>query len=358
MMLGNELSSLFVLSDVTNKRCSSYDPTGGNHDWMDFDPFETKTIATIKGSGVVRHIWCTYSAQDPVSGEERLDARSQIWLRAYWDDETQPSIVAPLGDFFCMGFGLSKKFHNAAFSCSPQNGRGMSCYFPMPFRTGAWFEIENRCEAHLNFYYHIDYEEYPTDRLPDHTGYFHAQYRHVLRTTPTAPICPGRLKTELANSPDHPSWYPKAWMAENKSGAENYVILEATGSGKYVGCNLNIYVHERQTSDWYGEGDDMIFLDGDVVPTIHGTGTEDYFNTAFCPTQEFESLYHGITRYSGDVAGFPYGGANCMYRLHIPDPIHFKRSIQVTIEHGHNNDQANEYTSTAYWYQTEPHQPF
>ncbi len=101
----------------------------------------------------------------------------------------------------------------------------------------------------------------------------------------------------------------------------------------------------------------MIFIDGDTMPTLHGTGTEDYFNTAWSPRQEFCTPYHGLPLYSG-TEEWPYAGKNSMYRYHIEDPVHFQKSIRVTIEHGHANNLSNDYSSTAYWYQTEPHAPF
>jgi hypothetical protein len=107
--------------------------------------------------------------------------------------------------------------------------------------------------------------------------------------------------------------------------------------------------------NWYGEGDDMIFIDGDVwPPSLHGTGTEDYFNTAFSPAVKFDSNYHGLT-----LPGGPnWSGKVSYYRFHIEDPIHFLKSIRVTIEHGHNNHRSDDFSSTAYWYQAEPHKPF
>ena len=185
------------------------------------------------------------------------------------------------------------------------------------------------------------------------------QWRRESNTSGWAPLEPGLLDREKAGVPREPAWYPKAWLTRNKDGKDNYVILEAYGKGKFVGCNLNIDVFERQANDWYGEGDDMIFIDGEPwPPSLHGTGTEDYFNTAFGPTQEFCAPYHGITLYSGGKAGFKYGGKNSLYRLHIRDPIYFASSVRVTIEHGHANKLSNDYSSTAYWYQTEPHRPF
>ena len=115
---------------------------------------------------------------------------------------------------------------------------------------------------------------------------------------------------------------------------------------------MNIDVFEKQQNDWYGEGDDMIWIDGELA--IRGTGTEDYFNTAFSPETTFNAPYHGLTVYQG-TPEWPWSGKNSMYRFHIEDPIHFRESIKVTIEHGHANDLSNDYSSTAYWYQTHPH---
>jgi hypothetical protein len=132
--------------------------------------------------------------------------------------------------------------------------------------------------------------------------------------------------------------------------------LEATGRGHYVGCVLNIH-NLRDTTEWnwYGEGDDMIFIDGEAwPPSLHGTGTEDYFNTAWCPTQTYHAPYHGITLPGGDN----WGGQISLYRFHIEDPVPFERSIRVSIEHGHANKRSDDYSSVAYWYQAEPHEPF
>jgi hypothetical protein len=136
------------------------------------------------------------------------------------------------------------------------------------------------------------------------------------------------------------------------------VILDGPGGGHYVGCNLNIHnlrSTQPEAFDWYGEGDDMIFVDGEPFPpSLHGTGTEDYFGTAWAPTQTYSSPYHGIT-----LGGGPnWSGKSSLYRFHVEDPVRFERSIRVTIEHGHANRRSDDYSSTAYWYQAEPHQPF
>lgn len=358
MHSGNSIDSLFVLKNCRSKRVSSYDKTGGNHDWVDIEPGENKTIATISGSGIIRHIWYTSWVGDENWIEEKFILRKLV-LRMYWDDEKTPSVEVPLGDFFGMGFGICKSYYSGAFSMSPENGKALNCFFPMPFKKNAVITIESNCDNHTNFYFNIDYEEYGNLPTNGDIGYFHATWHRENNTDGWAPREPGLLDREKANVPDEPKWFPAAWLTKNTDGKDNYIILEACGKGKYIGCNLNIDVFERQANDWYGEGDDMIFIDGEPWPSsIHGTGTEDYFNTAFCPTQEFCTPWNGLTIYSGDKAGFKWGGKNSMYRLHINDPIHFDKSIKVTIEHGHANKLSNDYSSTAYWYQIEPHKSF
>jgi hypothetical protein len=275
----------------------------------------------------------------------------------YWDGEAKPSVEAPLGDFFGLGLGDRRSFFSVPLSMAPSKGKSMVCYFPMPFETSAVVTLENQGEEAINFYYYFDYEEYSGGM--ENFGRFHAQYR---QEKPTAGWADPSRDMWAERGPgagkEHPDWFPATWETRNTTGEANYVILEAGGRGHYVGCNLSVNNVHRQANDWYGEGDDMIFIDGEAwPPSLHGTGTEDYFNTAYCPREEFSADYFGITRYSGDDVGRKFGGANSMYRYHVLDPVHFRESIRVTIEHGHNNLLSNEYSSTAYWYQTEPHEP-
>lgn len=355
MNKGHSLEDLYLLDESRRRRLSSYDRTGGNHDWMDLPAGETKTIGEIHGCGIIRHIWMTHWTGDENWQEEPYALRKLI-LRMYWDGEETPSVEVPLGDFFAIGFGMATPVNSAALCANPEDGRGMNCFFPMPFRKDARFTIESQCENHTNFYYYIDYEE--VAELPQEAGYFHACWHREDNTRGWAPKEIGLLDREKANVPEEPAWVPKAWLTKNTTGEDNYVILDAVGKGKYVGCCLHVDVFEPQCNEWYGEGDDMIFIDGEL--RLNGTGTEDYFNTAFCPTQVYNTPYSGLTRYSGDKTrpGYKFAGKNSMYRLHICDPIQFEKSIRVTIEHGHANKLSNDYSSTAYWYQTEPHAPF
>ncbi len=350
-MIGNtSLSHLARLRPFVRRRLSSWDRRGGNLDNLQIQPGQTAVLGEIEGAGCVKHIWMTMMSIP----EEPHDLCSTVF-RCTWDGETTPSVEVPLGDFFGVGFGLRRNFSSLPLQMSPQDGKGFNCWFPMPFERGARFEIENQGEHLRIFYFYIDYEEY--DRLDDDLARFHASWN---RTNPTA-------GTALEKGYSREDYYAEGrgpgagfgldrsfqgpWREGNLDAARNYTILSARGEGQYVGCVLNIDVFDRQVNDWYGEGDDMIFVDDEPwPPRLHGTGTEDYFNTAFCPTQEFAAPYHGLTLYSG-TPEWPWGGKNSMYRFHVEDPIRFEKSIRVTIETGHDNALANDYSSTAYWYQ-------
>jgi hypothetical protein len=280
-----------------------------------------------------------------VGGDDLFTRRALI--RMWWDGEREPSVEVPIGDFFGIGHGVMKNFVSAPLQMSPQDGRGMNSWWPMPFEE-ARIAVENQGPDPINVYFYIDYEAYPADfRHPENTARFHAQWR---RENPTQ----GWLEERLG-----PNNLWDVWSRlPNTTGEDNYVILEAKGSGIYCGCHLDVDCFQRQGNDWYGEGDDMIFVDGEPWPPgLHGTGTEDYFNTAFCPREIYHAPYHGVTLYSGN-SDWPWKGKNSLYRYHILDPIRFNESIRVTIEHGHANKLSNDYSSTAYWYQVEPHAPF
>jgi len=341
------LAGLARIRPYKSRRLSSWDRSGGNFDARLIQPGERAVLGEIAGAGIVRHLWMTMMSLP----EEPHELRQTV-LRIFWDGETNCSVEAPLGDFFGIGFGLRRNFVSLPLQMSPQSGRGFNCWFPMPFASGARFELENQGSSRRVFFFYIDYEEHAA--LDADLGRFHAWWNRVNPTAGTARE-DGYTRADYGYTATHTAGAGDGrhgpWRKPNLTGERNYVILDARGSGHYVGCNLNIDVFERQVNDWYGEGDDMIFIDGEPwPPRLHGTGTEDYFNTAFCPTQEYCAPYHGITVYSGSKE-WPWGGKNSLYRFHVEDPIRFERSIRVTIETGHNNTLANDYSSTAYWYQ-------
>jgi len=301
------LSQLGQYQNFTSKRISSYDRTGGNNDRLSIEPGKTAVLAEIKGPAAIHHIWVTISAE-PFYGRK-------IILRMYWDGEESPSVEAPIGDFFGVGHGLNRNFSSLPINCS-SNGRARNCYWYMPFQKSARITATNEGTRTVGaFYYYIDYRELP--ELPSDTPCFHAQYRQEI---PCQPL-------------------------------KNYLFLDAAGHGHYVGCNLSIL---QQAMGWWGEGDDMIYVDGEKTPSLYGTGSEDYFSDAW-GMREDENPFYGCPLQEPD---FKTGSKATVYRFHVPDPIPFKKSIRVTIEHGHANNRSDYFSSVAYWYQSEPHKPF
>ena len=384
---GSPLGELARIRNVTTRRVSSWDRTGGNMDFLVVQPGQQVTLADIGGAGCINHIWCTHSCDQP-------DFLRRVVLRARWDGEEGYSIDVPLGDFFGMGHAKTTNFAAVPLQMSPSDGRAFNCWFPMPFGSRAEFFLLNEADVSMNFYYYIDYELH--DSIPDDMGRFHAQWR---RENLTEGISAAELPAVVEESRPLFAAFGEA-LAEaglldnlaysfggtNIGGQGNYVVLEAEGAGHYVGCNINYHNlrsgadqewpegwpwplgldDERRSTpearveylrrfNWYGEGDDMIFIDGEQwPPSLHGTGTEDYFNTAYCPADKYDAPYHGMT-----LPGGPnWSGKSSYYRFHIEDAIHFRKSIKVTIEHGHANHRADDISSTAYWYQLEPHKPF
>jgi hypothetical protein len=288
--------------------------------YIHIKPGQTYTLAEITGPGAIQHIWMT------PTGNWRYSI-----IRIYWDDEKEPSVEAPVGDFFCMGWGVFDPLSSLAVAVNP--GSAFNCYWVMPFRRKCKITMENINTEQMTLYYQIDYT---LTEVPEDAAYFHAQFRRV-----------------------NPVPYK-----------EVYTIVDGIrGKGHYVGTYMAWGV---TNNGWWGEGEIKFYLDGDTqFPTINGTGTEDYF----CGSYNFENK---VTRqyqtYTTAYAGLsqvirPDGVYNSqqrfgMYRWHIVDPVRFEKDLRITIQdlgwraNGAYLPQRSNIASVAYWYQTEPHNPF
>lgn len=332
---GSSLRDLVRLRSSARRRESSWDRSGGNDDRVTIEPGQTVELANISGAGSITHIWMTAALKEGelIDSVDRAYLRKLI-LRIYWDGADEPSVITPLADFFGAGNGVTTNFASAPIQMSPQDGRAFNCFFHMPFATGARFEIESLCtEEPVWFYFYIDYESF--DYLSDDIGRFHALWNQE-----------ETISTQSQGTDSNSQFL---FEGTNLDGKHNYRILEIEGRGHYVGTVLTV-VNTRITDqwNWYGEGDDMFFIDGEPwPPRLHGTGTEDYFNTAWCPSEAYSSAYHGITQPGGQN----WSGQISMYRFHIEDPIVFDKSLLFSIEHGHANRRADHLSSVAYWYQ-------
>ncbi|MFI2710626.1 glycoside hydrolase family 172 protein [Micromonospora sp. NPDC018662] len=343
------LAGLTRVKAGRSRRESSWDRTGGNRDFAVVPPGGTHVLADITGTGVIEHIWLTTRCYS----EKYL---RKLVIEMYWDGEENPSVRSPLGDFFGVGHATCTHYVSLPLSMvfGPRRGpkgpfaAAMNSYFPMPFGKSAKIVIRNESDKPIeNLFYYVDYD-LTDEAKPDDVAYFHAYYR---QEKPCVPVPNGLAPGEVPNPWDLPG--------VNLTGDDNYVILDTDGgAGHYVGCVLSIDNHNasNQPYTWPGEGDDMIFIDGEQwPPSLHGTGTEDYFNAAWgFPSGAYAGPYHGISLASSPQEHF---GLWSMYRFHIEDPVRFSTSIKVTIEHGHANDQGNDFSSVAYWYQHHPHKP-
>ncbi|NQX56986.1 DUF2961 domain-containing protein [Pedobacter panaciterrae] len=322
----NDLSALSLIQQgIKTKRVSSYDSSGDNHDNLqNIKSGEKRIIFDVKGTGMINHIWIT------MGPEPNVLSRNDVIIKMYWDGNDRPSVESPIGPFFGQGWNESYLFTSAVLAATPTNGNGLVSYFAMPFSKGARIEIENQSGKDIrSLYFYVDYVEMKS--LPSNAGRFHACYNTEL--------------TGPADSVENEHWMFGPGIP-NKTGKDNYVIADIKGKGHFVG--VNYYVHSP-TPYWYGEGDDMIFIDGDEHPSLIGTGTEDYFNTSWgAPKVPYSTPYFGYPKVNDDIG---FLGKTHIYRFNIVDPIYFDKSMKFTIEHGSMNVLTLDLASVAYWYQ-------
>ncbi|MBA4167882.1 MAG: DUF2961 domain-containing protein [Chitinophagaceae bacterium] len=242
-------------------------------------------LLNVKGQGVIRRIWLTFSreSQNPVT------LRS-LKLDMYWDGESKPAVSVPLGDFFGVGLGKQTIMENVFFA-DPE-GRSFNCFIPMPFRTGARIVLINESEkTSINLFYDIDYTL--SDHWNDNNLYFHA-YWH--RDTATV-------------------------LSEDFE-----VLPKVTGKGRFLGSNIGVNANPRYETTWFGEGEVKIYTDGDKnLPTLIGTGTEDYIGDAW-GQKKFIQQYTGCTIADTSLKQWAF------YRYHVVDPIYFDSVCKVTIQ--------------------------
>jgi hypothetical protein len=303
------------------------DPRGDDSEQSNWDNFnvppgENHVLMDAQGPGMITHIWLTFLGPEPQNWAPQGSANHQeMLLRIFWDGGSRPAVEAPVGDFFANCF--ARRSEVISLPAIVEDADSYNSFWRMPFRKSARIEIANQSDKPLSLlYYNIDWIK--LDRLPNDTPYFYAQYRQEY------PVQQGK----------------------------DYVVLETTGKGHYVGTVLAV---RTRSPAWFGEGDEKIYVDGEKKPSIWGTGTEDYFLSAW-----------GLKRASTPYFGVPYfdqagiGGHTSAYRWHLSDPIIFSSGIKVTLEHmgwispDENpayrstswNEREDDYASVAFWYQT------
>jgi hypothetical protein len=316
-----------------------------NEDCFLVPPGETKVVLDAQGPGMITHLWFTFFPPEKHEWMPEGSATNQdMLLRIYWDGRKKPGVEAPMGDFFCNAFG--KRYEVASLPVAVGESGSYNCFWNMPFRKAVRIEVVNQGEKPIGLlYYNIDWIK--KDTLPDDTPYFHARYRQ-----------------------EYPLEHGK-----------DYVMLDTKGKGRYVGTLLSV---RTRSPNWFGEGDEKIFIDGEQKASIYGTGTEDYFlqawglkktMTPFFGTAYYEGgSYLSVPETSNSQKGIasyvqPYrliGSKISSYRWHLADPLAFEKGIKVAFEHygwtskDENpdykqinwNEREDDFSSVAYWYQT------
>ena len=309
---------------VTSRRESPSDGSAfdGVKKAHDLEPGTTLVLADLEGAGRIVRLWLTL----PLLGQR--DALHNVVLRMLWDGEAEPSVEVPLGEFFGAAFGAPKR---VVSSFVVQEGGAFLSRFVMPFNTAARIELRNDGRRRVRqVFFQVGYLEEPVRDEPLPT--LHAQFRR---------------KRVAAGDPA-------------------VEVLTARGTGRLVGVNVAI----ENRSWWlkppishivlprgFGlgllEGWETIIVDDDVEHALVGTGAEDYFLSGFYfAGAPFCTPTHGCTHRSF------FSGRMAAYRFHEDDPVPFTTSLSFVFDHGLKNQMAGEYSSTAYWYQVEPHAAF
>jgi len=317
-LFNGPLGDLATLPTGRNRRISSNEQPKWNDANLDMNilpPGKALEMPVLEGPGVITHIWLTSHAG-------RVNELNALSLRVYWDDRKEPAIEVPLGEFFAVGQGKPAVVESVPVQVSPTGA--LSCYWRMPFAKSARIVVANdNPDRTTGLYWQVDWVE--LDGLPPETPYFHACYRQEY------PAVAGR----------------------------DYLIGDLEGRGQFVGTVMSVTVAQ---DGWWGEGDDFFYIDGEEVPSLQGTGSEDYFNDAwgFRPRT---SHWFGQPRWQGDSAG----DSGVCYRWHVLDPVGFAKSLKIAIEHKGNRmediegfflDRPDFINSVAFWYQIGEPKPF
>ena len=309
---GRRASSLPGIAGEAAKKC------------VDLAPGEPFEAADIEGPGLITRMWVTQPVQlNP-------HALRDVAVRMYWDGESEPSVLTPLGDLFGATFGRAVDC-TAAWSAITSGA--YTSFFPMPFRRRARIVFENQGAHTVRlFFYQVTYLKIDRPLAPE-TPYFHCAWRRTLLER---------------NGPP-------------------FTVLEAAGRGMYLGCHLDMqgrgFPWGPNPVSWFMpegfgmgmlEGWERMWIDGadQECPNVHGTGGEDYFNGAWYFTRvPATTPTHGVT-----LRSYAKRRVSC-YRMHAEMPVSFKENIKVTIDHGLNNALPARYDGAAFWYQNEPHKP-
>jgi hypothetical protein len=283
-------------------------------------------LADLEGPGKVTYFYITDDTQ--------VRWYAGLVLRVFWDGESEPSIQTPLADFFGAMGGRTIDFQSLPMQI---NHGCYMCYLPMPFSRRARFVLVNDGDRDYSqsVAYGIDYEADPD--FAGEKSRLHGAWRRSNPVRDKATPLDGVIKASEVGG---------------KNGFNSrHTILEAKGRGQYVGNFLQVFTRSR---NWWGEGATFFHRDGRTV--AHSPGTEDEYGSCWGFGGKFCYPYCGYLESEK--------GNQRMFRWYLANPVRFQESLKVEIQsiytpgNGPFRPGADDFTSVAYWYQEEPHQPF
>ncbi|WP_157979939.1 DUF2961 domain-containing protein [Kribbella monticola] len=225
-------------------------------------------------------------------------------------------VDAPLGEFF--GSGLGENEVRSLFFAMDPNG-WYSAWWPMPYLARATVTLVNTTQYKLSGESEVTTArstQAGVDLVTGKSGYFSAISNRGQAT------------------------FGSDWK-----------IAETTGRGKFVGVSQTMEgLQPDGNTRGYLEGDERVYVDGERTPAIHGTGTEDYFESGWYFNQgTYSSPFHGNSGHEV-AAGNCKNECDSAYRLHITDAVDFQNQLTFGIEHGQQNDHPAVYGTTAFLY--------
>lgn len=286
---GGPLDALPTLDDTPRDR------TFGN--WTTIEPGGELELLDVAGSGRIIRVWMTLTADG-----DTHPLRSLTFL-AWWDGAAEPAVRVPVGDFFGLGHGEPGEVNSLPVMA---RGLGLSCWWPMPYANGARVALRNDGPGKIHVYWQLDWEK----RARVEPTRFQASWRRSPATTPGEP----------------------------------FLVADLDGHGRYVGTVLAV---NPLSSGWWGEGDDLYYVDGSTELSYRGTGTEDFVMQAW-----------GVVPHASAWAGAvdQPGRRVTLYRWFVQDPIPFRTGLVVKMEQSGKPvlQRSDDVSAAAFWYQEPP----
>lgn len=251
---------------------------------------QSVTLLEVEGPGIINRMWFTIVDRSP-------EMLRSLKIELFWDGSTKPAVSAPFGDFFGIGLGRKTPFENELFA-DPE-GRSFNCFIKMPFKKSAKLVVTNESAKDLTMLFY-DINLLLMDQWNPNNLYFHCYWHRDTATT---------------------------------LGEDFQILPKVKGKGRFLGSNIGVNANPLYKDQWWGEGEVKIYIDGDTdLPTLVGSGTEDYIGTAwgqgkFC------------TRYTGCLVSDEEKKQWAFFRYHIPDPIFFKTELKATIQQIGGNEK-------------------